>query len=138
MVYIMVMNLSVSTKAAALLCSALMLLSGAIGPITAQAQTTSTVTVDAATSLAVIPATGFGLNTAVWDANLLDGDVSSLLTAIGIGALRFPGGSTSDDYNWQTDSIVPGQGGYANPVNTFDAFMGVAKSVDASPVITVN
>ncbi len=132
------MNFRVSTKARALLCSALILLFSAIGPMTAQAQTTSTVTVNAATSLAVIPATGFGLNTAVWDANLLDSDVPSLLTTLGIGALRFPGGSTSDDYNWQTDSIVPGQGGYANPVNTFDAFMSLAKSVDASPVITVN
>jgi hypothetical protein len=132
------MNFGVSTQPGALLCSALILLSTAIGPTTARAETTSTVTVNAGTSLAVIPATGFGLNTAVWDANLLDSDVPSLLTTLGIGALRFPGGSTSDDYNWQTDSIVPGQGGYANPVNTFDAFMTLAKAVDASPVITVN
>jgi hypothetical protein len=131
------MTLSVSTQPAALLCCALALLI-ATGPITALAQTTSTVTVNAANSLAVIPATGVGLNTAVWDANLLDSDVPSLLSAAGIGALRFPGGSTADDYNWQTDSIVTGQGGYANPANTFDAFMGVAKAVGAVPVITVN
>jgi len=128
----------VSTKPAALLSCALTFLLTAVGPMSAQAQTTGTVSVNAGTSLAVIPATGVGLNTAVWDANLLDSEVPSLLTGIGIRALRFPGGSTSDDYNWQTDSIVTGQGGYANPVNTFDAFMRVAKSVDASPIITVN
>jgi hypothetical protein len=132
------MHFNVANKPGALLCAALTILFTAIGSITVQAQTTSTVTVSARSSLAVIPETGIGLNTAVWDANLLDGDVPSLLKSIGIGVLRYPGGSTSDDYNWQTDSIVPGQGGYANPINTFDAFMGVAKSVGASPIITVN
>jgi len=104
----------------------------------AVAQTSSSVSVNVGTALSVIPGSGVGLNTAVWDGNLLDTAVPSLLTTAGIGALRFPGGSTSDDYNWQTDSIVTGQGGYANPANTFDAFMGVAKAVGATPIITVN
>jgi len=131
-------KLNFSAMPKALLSSALTLMAICICPFTGHAQTTSTVTVNTSASLAVIPATGTGVNTAVWDGNLLGSDVPSLLTAIGIGALRFPGGSTADDYNWQTDSIVTGQGGYANPANTFDAFMGVAKSVGAAPIITVN
>lgn len=102
------------------------------------AQTAVSVGVNAGASLATIPAQGWGLNTAVWDGDLLDGAVPNLLRQAGVAALRYPGGSTSDVYNWQTNSIVPGQGSYANPNNAFDAFMGVARSVGAAPIITVN
>lgn len=104
----------------------------------ASAQTAVSVGVNAGANLATIPPQGFGLNTAVWDGNLLDGVVPNLLKQAGVAALRYPGGSTSDVYNWQTNSIVPGQGSYANPSNNFDAFMGVARSVGAAPIITVN
>jgi hypothetical protein len=104
----------------------------------ALAQTTASVTVTAGTSLATIPASAFGLNTAVWDGNLTDSVIPSLLYNAGITALRYPGGSTSDTYNWQTNSIVPGLGGYANPNNGFDAFMTVANKAGASPIITIN
>ena len=104
----------------------------------AAAQTAASVGVNAGTSLATIPGPAWGLNTAVWDGNLLDAAVPGLLSKAGVAALRYPGGSTSDVYNWQSNSIVPGQGSYANPNNNFDAFMGVAKKVGAAPVITVN
>jgi hypothetical protein len=103
----------------------------------ARAQTTANVTVTAGTGLATIPSTAFGLNTAVWG-NLTDSRVPSLVYNAGVTALRYPGGSTSDTYNWQTNSIVPGQGGYANPANGFDVFMALANKVGATPVITVN
>jgi hypothetical protein len=105
---------------------------------TATAATSAAVTVSAGTSLATIPATAQGVNTAVWDTNLLDASVPGLVSGAGITAMRYPGGSTSDTYNWQTNSIVPGLGGWANPANTFDAFMGVAKAAGATPIITVN
>lgn len=104
----------------------------------AVAQTAASVGVNAGTSLAAIPSLGWGLNTAVWDGSLLDPAVPSLLKQAGVAALRYPGGSTSDVYNWQTNSIVPGQGSYANPSNNFDAFMGVVRNVGATPIITVN
>ncbi|GGI97847.1 alpha-L-arabinofuranosidase [Alicyclobacillus cellulosilyticus] len=88
--------------------------------------------------LGVIPKTAFGINTAVWDANLLDDKVPSLLRQAGITILRFPGGSTSDVYHWKTQSITPGQTGYANPADTFDAFMGVVKKAGAQAMVTVN
>lgn len=102
------------------------------------AQTAATVGVNAGTSLNKIPSGAFGINTAVWDGYLLDSAVPGLLTKAGINALRYPGGSSSDTYNWQTNAIVPGQSGYANPSNTFDAFMGVVKNTGATPILTVN
>jgi len=60
------------------------------------------------------------------------------LRQAGTTILRFPGGSTADTYHWQTNSITPGQSGYADPKNTFDAFMGVVQKTGAQAMITVN
>ena len=102
----------------------------------AKAQTSANVTVNASSVAATIPTEAFGVNTAVWNGHLLDGAASTRLKAAGATVLRFPGGSTSDVYHWQTHSGVNGQ--YVNPANTFDAFMGVVKTVGAQPMITVN
>ncbi len=104
----------------------------------AAAQTTSTVTVNTGTSLGSIGSNAVGVNTAVWDGNLLDAAVPPLLANAGIGALRYPGGSTADIYDWQSNTIVPGQSSYANPNDGFDAFMGVAKKAGAVPIVTVD
>src|SRR5690242_2967238 len=82
------------------------------------------VTVDVHSSLGTIPETAFGLNTAVWDGQLLDPGLPALLRQAGTRMLRFPGGSTADAYHWQTNSLTRGQDGYVDPHNTFDAFMG--------------
>jgi hypothetical protein len=84
-----------------------------------------------------IPATAFGMNTAVWDGNLLDTAVPGLLRQAGITMLRFPGGSIADVYHWEHNAITPGRG-YSNPNNTFDAFMGVVQHTGAQAFITVN
>ncbi len=97
---------------------------------------TVAVTVDARRALGTIPATAFGLNATVWDNHLLDAAVPSVLRQAGVTVLRFPGGSSADNYHWQTNSFC--NGGYANPNNTFDAFMGVARATGAQPLITVN
>jgi Glycosyl hydrolase family 79, N-terminal domain len=104
----------------------------------AKAANSATVSVNVAAGLATISNAAYGVNTAVWDGNMLDSTVPGLLSQAGVTAMRFPGGSTSDTYHWQTNSITAGQGGYANPNNTFDAFMGVAQKAGAQPVITVN
>lgn len=109
-----------------------------IGAGGAQAQTSATVTVTAGTSLATIPPAAFGLNSAVWDGDLLDSGVAGLLTNAGIVALRYPGGSTADIYNWQSNAIVPNGNSYANPNNDFDAWMGLVKKTGVTPIITVN
>jgi len=104
----------------------------------AHAQTSATVTVMADAGLAIIPPAAFGVNTAVWDANMTDAAVPGLLAAAGVTALRFPGGSTSDTYNWKTNAIVPGQPSDAFPANDFDAFIGIARRTGAAPIVTVN
>jgi hypothetical protein len=102
------------------------------------AQTAATVTVNAGTTVGTIPTAAFGVNTAVWDGNLLDSSVPGLLSQAGVTALRFPGGSTADVYHWQNNSATAGTGQYINSSDTFDAFVGVAQKAGATPVITVN
>jgi hypothetical protein len=104
-------------------------------PAPALAATAVSVTVNANTTLGTIPAGAIGLNTAVYDGNMNDAAQPGLLKGAGIDALRYPGGSYSDIYNWQTNTA---QGGYAAPNTNFAAFMGTAQSAGASPVITVN
>jgi hypothetical protein len=57
--------------------------------------------VDAAHALATVDARQFGINTATWDSLL--GSSLPFFRQIGCTALRWPGGSTSDNYNWTTD-----------------------------------
>ncbi|WP_236601901.1 cellulose-binding protein [Ktedonobacter sp. SOSP1-52] len=108
-------------------------------PLSAAAADTPTVqvTVDTHHTLATIPETALGTNAAVWDGHLLDQGVPDLLHNAGVKVIRYPGGSTSDVYHWQSNTTEPNQG-YANPNNTFDAFMNVAQATGAQPMITVD
>ena len=102
----------------------------------AAAQTlTDSVTVNATSGLGAIPSDAIGLNTAVYDGYMNDTPIPGLLKAAGVGAMRYPGGSYSDIYNWQTNTA---QGGYVAPNTSFASFMTTAKSVGAEPIVTVN
>jgi hypothetical protein len=105
-----------------------------IGPASAQTLTDS-VTVNATSGLGTIPADAVGLNTAVYDGYMNDTAIPGLLKAAGIDALRYPGGSYSDIYNWQNGTA---QGGYVAPNTGFASFMTTAKAVGAEPIVTVN
>ncbi len=59
--------------------------------------------VDAGQTLQTVDARQFGLNTATWDGSLGSSTTLPLLQQIGCLALRWPGGSSSDQYNWATD-----------------------------------
>ncbi len=102
------------------------------------AQTAATVSVNAASPLTTIPPAAFGVNTACWNAYMADAPVPNLYRQAGITALRYPGGSTSDVYHWQTNSATANSGQYVNPNDGFDTFMTVAQAAGAQPVITVN
>jgi alpha-L-arabinofuranosidase len=95
------------------------------------------VTVNPKDSLSELTNTSKGVNTAVWDGNLLDSAASSAVQDAGVHLLRYPGGSTSDVYHWQSNTTEANLS-YANPANTFDAFMNMAQSIDAQAMITVN
>ncbi len=78
----------------------------------------------------------FGVNTAVWDGVLNTPASISLLQAINNQALRFPGGSEADQYNWQTNTDI--KSNYQWPSSNFDAFAYVARNSGAQAFITVN
>jgi hypothetical protein len=103
----------------------------------AAAQTSSaSVTVNATAGLGIVPAHAIGLNTAVYDGDMNDTAIPPLLKAAGVDALRYPGGSYSDIYNWQTQTAAAG--GYVAPNTGFSNFMTTANAVGAQPIITVN
>ncbi|NUP53904.1 MAG: alpha-L-arabinofuranosidase [Catenulispora sp.] len=101
----------------------------------ASAASAVAVTVNATTGLGAVPDNGIGLNTAVYDGNMNDAAAPGLIKAAGIDAMRYPGGSYSDIYNWQTNVAT---GGYDAPNTSFTDFMGTAKAAGAHPIITTN
>ena len=50
--------------------------------------------------------------------------------------MRYPGGSYSDIFNWQTNTAA--DGGFVAPNTTFANFMTTAQGVGAAPIVTVN
>ncbi len=104
-------------------------------PTTSPGNGTVGVTVSATAGLGPIPSAGVGLNTAVYDPNMNHPDMPGLLGAAGFNALRYPGGSYSDIYNWQTHVA---DGGYVAGGTTFAEFVATAKAAEAAPIITVN
>ena len=93
------------------------------------------VTVNANEGMGTIPATGYGLNSAVWDDQMNVPAVQGLLSQAGIGMLRYPGGSYGDIYHWQTNTAT---GGFVAPGTDFDSFMGTVKTIGAQPIIIAN
>ncbi|MFI2739205.1 cellulose binding domain-containing protein [Streptomyces sp. NPDC018711] len=107
----------------------------AVAPPAAAASTVS-VSVDAALQLATVPATGVGVNIPVYDAAMNAPATPGLLGTAGINTVRYPGGSHSDVYHWQTGTAD--DGAYVAPNTGFDAFMGTVRAAGAQPVITAN
>jgi alpha-N-arabinofuranosidase len=77
----------------------------------------------------------FGLNAAVWDAAYPSPNTQALLTELDNQALRFPGGSLSDVYHWQTNTS---DGQTFEWANSFDDFIQIAGRTHAASYITVN
>ena len=107
----------------------------AVSAAPAGAATAVAVTVNATAGLGAIPSNAIGLNTAVYDGNMNDAAAPGLIKAGGFTALRYPGGSYADIYNWQTNVA---QGGYDAPNTSFSAFMGTSQAAGTHPIITVN
>jgi alpha-N-arabinofuranosidase len=59
--------------------------------------------VNAGQVLQTVDVRQFGLNIGTWDSNLGDAQTLPVLQEIGCSTLRWPGGSTSDEYNWAND-----------------------------------
>ena len=98
----------------------------------AWAQTDVNVTVDASPQgHRTIDPRHFGVNTATWDSLFKDPTTKDLLIEMGSQALRFPGGSTADNYDWELPPTSD------RPVS-FDDFATVAQAIGAHVFVTVN
>jgi len=106
--------------------------------IAAGSGTPSTASVDVQTSLGVLSAIAVGANAAAWDSNLVDRGVGGLLEDAGVQIMRYPGGSTADNYHWLSNTPDDPNAGGTDPSANFDAFMSVAKRAGAHAMITVN
>jgi hypothetical protein len=119
--------------------AAVLLAAGIAGASTARPVSAATgtvnVTVNANEGLGTIPATGYGLNSAVWDNQMNVPQVQGLLQQAGVRMLRYPGGSYGDMYNWQTNTVP---GGYVAPGTDFDSFMGTVQKIGAQPILIAN
>ena len=63
------------------------------------------VNINTGTSLGTIPSTALGINDAAWDSHLLDSSIPGMLQQDGVKVMRYPGGSTSDYYHWQSNTV---------------------------------
>jgi Cellulose binding domain/Fibronectin type III domain len=93
------------------------------------------VTINADEGLGTVPSTAYGLNQAVWDAQMNTTASVNLLSQAGIEMMRYPGGSYGDIYNWQTNTAP---GGYVAPGTDFDQFMSTVQAVGAQPILIAN
>ncbi len=104
--------------------------------LAAAARAQVNVAVDATTTVRVVDNRMFGLNTAVWDNSYADSQTLTALKAVDARFLRYPGGSTSDDYDW-SDSMLVMEHTVAGSTS-FDTFAAYATSIGAQVVITTN
>ncbi|MGD0678691.1 MAG: hypothetical protein ABSC94_25060 [Polyangiaceae bacterium] len=82
---------------------------------------------------------GIGIDTAVYDGYLISSAVATSLKAAGVQALRYPGGSYADIFNWQTTTVNGTGNVYVDTTDTFDNFMNtLVNPAGAKPIITVN
>lgn len=99
------------------------------------ASATASVSVDTGSVLATVPSTAVGLNASTYDSALTDPAVPGLVKDAGVGVMRFPGGTSSDSYDWKTNTdVLSGQ----QQARDFDQFMSVADAAGTQPMITVN
>jgi hypothetical protein len=95
------------------------------------------VSVNTAKKMATMPPQGLGVNIGVYDSTLINSRVAPMLKAAGITGVRMPGGSMSDQYNWQNNTGIGGQ--YVNSNDTFDNVMNTdVIPAGAQALVTVN
>jgi hypothetical protein len=96
---------------------------------------TVSVSIDATQIIRTVDNRLFGINAAVWDSVFDTANTISMLTDMDNRALRFPGGSLSDEYHWATNTTGTNTWTWAT---SFDNFAHVATSTNAQVFITAN
>jgi hypothetical protein len=93
-------------------------------------------TVNPQTVIRTIDSRIYGMNLDIWDLLLSGTPTAPLLADMGTGAFRLPGGSASDQYEWQTDLSLPDKS-YKWPSNAA-TFATVTQAQGAQAFVTVN
>ena len=93
------------------------------------------VQVDSKNVLRTVDPRLFGINTAVWDWFFHTATTAELLLELDNRALRFPGGSLSDEYHWKTNTTLDNTWEWGT---SFDEFADIATTTGAEVFITVN
>lgn len=91
--------------------------------------------IDAAKTIRAADARWFGLNTAIWDSYFDTSSTSNALAELGTLILRFPGGSTSDEYHWASNKSLTNTWSWAT---SFWNFLHIATNAGVQACITVN
>jgi len=119
---------------------------GTAGPSATPAPGSVAVTINTGSTLAVIPATGYGMNDAVWDSHATDTAATTAMSQLDMGIMRMPGGSTADDYHWQANTVDNGPNYPGHQVSTTTHAAGTpyytlaqsAISAGMQPLMTFN
>jgi hypothetical protein len=96
---------------------------------------TATVNVNTAQRLATVPAAALGINGSVYDGDLTDTAVPGLLHTAGVTMIRFPGGTSSDTYDWKTNTDALSG---ARQATGFDQYATLLSQTGARGMITVD
>jgi hypothetical protein len=110
--------------------------------MSAQSAYPANVSVDMAKAENILAPRAIGIHASVYDNNLQDAAVPTLLTNDGVLTLRYPGGGYSDCYHWSTNTITPWKAtsdrGWIARGADFGSFVRLIDRVGGTAVITVN
>ncbi len=76
-----------------------------------------------------------GINVACWDWSLTSPERRALLKQANFGAMRYPGGSITNEYDWRANRNRRTNADYGTAT---DGFLGVANELGAEKIICVN
>ena len=103
--------------------------------VSAAAPTLTHLTVNAGQPIRVADARWFSMNTAIWDSAFDTPLTLTVLTNMGTRALRFPGGSASDEYHWVFNRSDDNNWSWAT---SLPSFIHVITNLNEQAMITVN
>jgi hypothetical protein len=106
-----------------------------IALVSAVAPAVTHLTISATQPIRTADARWFGMNVAVWDDALDTPQSIATLADMGIRAMRFPGGSDSDDYHWLFDRQDDNDWTWST---TLASFIEVKTNLNAATMTTLN
>jgi hypothetical protein len=116
------------------------LLGCALGASPVMAQTSASVSINVSSPMGSVPSLGYGVDSSVYDGYMTNPGLGASLKAGGFNAIRYPGGSYADIFNFISDSNQTlNDGGYFAPGDTFNNWISdLIQPSAAKGVITVN